>query len=113
MAFIFFDIFDVQGLNPHGAWPEGMKSQTPDGYDFYRTLGPLSNVNKEYFKGERPFWTELTEHPNYDEYWQSRNILPHLNKTKPATLIVGGWYDTEDLYGPLATYHRSADCLLT
>jgi len=104
MAFIFFDIFDVQGLNPHGAWPEAMELHTPDGYDFYRKLGPLSNVNKEYFKGERPFWTELTQHPNYDEYWQSRNILPHLNKTKPATLVVGGWYDTEDLYGPLATY---------
>jgi len=104
MAFIFFDIFDVQGLPPHGAWPEAMKLHTPDGYDFYRKLGPLSNVNKDYFKGERPFWTELTQHPNYDEYWQSRNILPHLNKTKPATLVVGGWYDTEDLYGPLATY---------
>ena len=104
MAFIFFDTFDKLREKPHEAWPEGMKSITPDGYDFFRQLGPLSNVNKNYFKGKRPFWNELTLHPNYDEYWQAKNILPHLKKTKPATLVVGGWYDTEDLYGPLSTY---------
>lgn len=104
MAFIFFDTFDKLRDKTHTAWPEGMKSITPDGYDFFRKLGPLSNVNKDHFKGKRPFWNELTEHPNYDDYWQARNILPHLKKTKPATLVVGGWYDTEDLYGPLSTY---------
>ncbi|WNC69988.1 CocE/NonD family hydrolase [Thalassotalea nanhaiensis] len=104
MAFIFFDIFDKRPEQPHAAWPEEMKPVTPDGYEFFRNLGPLSNVNKHYFKGSRPFWNELTEHPNYDDYWQQRNILPHLKKVKPATLVVGGWYDTEDLYGPLATY---------
>lgn len=104
MAFLFFDTFDKQREGTHGHWPEGMKKETTDGYDFFLKLGPLSNVNKKYFHGKRPFWNELTEHPNYDEYWQSRNILPHLKKVKPATLVVGGWYDTEDLYGPLSTY---------
>lgn len=104
MAFLFFDTFDKQREKPHAHWPEGMKRETTDGYDFFLKLGPLSNVNKKYFHGKRPFWNELTEHPNYDEYWQARNILPHLNKVKPATLVVGGWYDTEDLYGPLETY---------
>ena len=104
MAFLFFDTFDKQLDKPQAHWPKGMKKVTPDGYDFFLKLGPLSNVNKDYFKGERPFWNELTEHPNYDDYWQSRNVLPHLNKVKPATLVVGGWYDTEDLYGPLSTY---------
>lgn len=104
MAFLFFDTFDKQLDKPQAHWPKGMDKATPDGYDFFLKLGPLSNVNKNYFHGERPFWNELTEHPNYDEYWQSRNVLPHLNKVKPATLVVGGWYDTEDLYGPLSTY---------
>ncbi|MDO9192250.1 MAG: CocE/NonD family hydrolase, partial [Undibacterium sp.] len=44
------------------------------------------------------------QHPNYDSYWQSRNLLPHLKNIKAAVLTVGGWYDTEDLYGPLQTY---------
>lgn len=104
MAFIFFDTFDKQRDGEFEYWPEKMKSQTPDGYEFFKSLGPLSNVNKDYFNGERPFWNELTEHPNYDDYWKSRDVLQHLSNTKPATLVVGGWYDTEDLYGPLYTY---------
>lgn len=106
MAFIFFDTFDKQREGQFAYWPEGMDSTTPDGYEFFRKLGPLSNVNKKYFNGERPFWNELTEHPNYDEFWQKRDVLQHLDNVKPATLIVGGWYDTEDLYGPLATYQK-------
>ncbi|NMM42475.1 CocE/NonD family hydrolase [Pseudoalteromonas arctica] len=106
MAFIFFDTFDKQREGQFAYWPEGMDATTPDGYEFFRKLGPLSNVNKKYFNGERPFWNELTEHPNYDEFWQKRDVLQHLDNVKPATLIVGGWYDTEDLYGPLATYQK-------
>ncbi|MBC3766054.1 CocE/NonD family hydrolase [Neptunicella marina] len=105
MAFIFFDTFDKQRDGQFEYWPERMKLDTPDGYEFYRDLGPLSNVNDKYFHGERPFWNELTEHPNYDDYWKARNVLQHFKDVKPATLVVGGWYDTEDLYGPLATYN--------
>ncbi len=43
-------------------------------------------------------------HPNYDEFWKKRNVLPHLTDIKPAVLVVGGWFDAEDLYGPLKTY---------
>lgn len=104
MAFIFFDTFDKQREGEFSYWPEGMKSETPDGYQFFRNLGPLTNVNDKYFHKERPFWNEVIQHPNYDDYWQSRDVLQHLTNTKPATLVVGGWYDTEDLYGPLYTY---------
>jgi uncharacterized protein len=41
---------------------------------------------------------------NYDEYWQARNILPHLKNIKAAVMTVGGWFDAEDLYGALNTY---------
>ena len=104
MAFLFFDSFDAPRDGPQATGAERRKLHTPDGYQFYRELGPLSNVNAKYFHGERPFWNELTEHPNYDEYWQARNVLQHFDDVKPATLVVGGWYDTEDLYGPLSTY---------
>ena len=104
MAFIFFDTFDKQRDGQFAYWPKGMDQVTPDGYQFFKDLGPLTNVNEDYFNGERPFWNEIIAHPNYDDYWQSRDLLQHLSKTKPATLVVGGWYDTEDLYGPLYTY---------
>ena len=104
MAFIFFDTFDKQRDGQFAYWPKGMDQVTPDGYQFFKDLGPLTNVNEDYFNGERPFWNEIIAHPNYDDNWQSRDLLQHLSKTKPATLVVGGWYDTEDLYGPLYTY---------
>jgi hypothetical protein len=64
----------------------------------------MSNVNRRYFQEEIPFWNEMTAHPNYDGFWQSRNILPHLKNITADVMVVGGWFDTEDLYGPLRTY---------
>jgi putative CocE/NonD family hydrolase len=46
----------------------------------------------------------LKEHPDYDEFWQKRGIIQHLENIKPAVMVVGGWFDAEDLYGPLTTY---------
>lgn len=77
---------------------------TPDGYDFYLRLGPLSNVNAKYFKRDIPFWNEIMRHGVYDSFWQSRNLRPHLNNVKPAIMTVGGWYDAEDLFGTLGVY---------
>jgi predicted acyl esterase len=43
-------------------------------------------------------------HSSYDDFWQKRGILQHLKDIKPAVMTVGGWFDAEDLYGPLNTY---------
>ncbi len=92
---------------------------TDDQYQFFLDAGPLENLNSffEYGLKDEPsmapdgmtddyFWNELKEHPNYDELWQSRGLIQHLDKSKShvATMIVGGWFDAEDLYGPLETY---------
>lgn len=74
-----------------------------DAYEFHMELGPLKNVTEKIYK-DNFFWQQIVEHPNYDDFWQKRSILPHLNNIKPAVLTVGGWYDAEDLYGPLNTY---------
>lgn len=75
----------------------------PDGYDFYLNLGSLKNVTDKYHY-DNFFWKEIVEHPNYDEFWQKRNLLPHLKKVNHAVMTVGGWYDAEDLYGSLNIY---------
>ncbi|MEM6865147.1 MAG: CocE/NonD family hydrolase, partial [Bacteroidota bacterium] len=92
---------------------------TEDQYQFFLDSGPLQNLNAffEYETADTPkirpegvtddyFWNELKEHPNYDELWQSKGIIQHLKDVKShvATMIVGGWFDAEDLYGPLETY---------
>ena len=85
-------------------WGERFDHGTPDGYQFFMDLGPLKNVDDRFFKGGVPFWNKLVEHPNYDTFWQVRNILPHLRNVAPAVMTVGGWFDSEDLYGPLKIY---------
>ena len=85
-------------------WPERFAHGTPDGYQFFLEMGPLHNANDRYFHHEIPFWDAVTTHPNYDSFWQARNILPHLKNVAPAVMTVGGWFDAEDLYGPLQIY---------
>jgi uncharacterized protein len=77
---------------------------TPDGYDFFLRLGPLASVDAKYFKGRNMFWNDLVAHPTYDEFWQARNLRPHLKNIKPAVLTVGGWFDAENLFGVLEAH---------
>jgi uncharacterized protein len=77
---------------------------TEDGYKFYLNMGSVQNANERYFKYANPYWNQMIEHPNYDSFWKERNILPHLQNIKPAVLVVGGWFDAEDLAGTLKTF---------
>jgi uncharacterized protein len=79
------------------------KEPVPDGYEFHLKKGPLKNITKEYYS-DNFFWQQIVEHPNYDDFWQKRSILPHLKDVKHAVMTVGGWFDAEDLYGPLNIY---------
>ncbi|MBI4471160.1 MAG: CocE/NonD family hydrolase [Acidobacteria bacterium] len=78
---------------------------TPDGYRFFLNVGPVSNINERYFQYSVPTWNEYMEHPNYDDYWKQQNPLRFLKNVKHAVLNVAGWFDAEDFYGPLETYH--------
>ena len=86
-----------------GTW-KGIDFPTQDGYKFYLNyLGPLKNVNN-FYQNKVPFWNEMMKHESYDEFWKIRNLRPHLKNIKPAVLVVGGWFDAENLYGALQTY---------
>ncbi len=74
---------------------------TPDGYNFFLGLGPLGALDPGLFGLESGFWKEVLTHDRYDSYWQARNIRPHMKNLRPAMLTVGGWFDAEDLLGPL------------
>ena len=108
-AFNFFTVFDPPRSGPTTEWGEPFDLGTPDGYQFFMDLGSLKNANERCFKGRVAFWNKIVEHPNYDEFWQSRNILPHLTNVAPAVMTVGGWFDSEDLYGPLKIYRAIED----
>lgn len=80
-----------------------------DGYNYFLNLGGLKEVADSYEKGlgmRIEFWDEMMKHPNYDDFWKERNILPKLKSIRCATMTVGGWYDNEDLFGALRTYQH-------
>ncbi|WP_299522412.1 CocE/NonD family hydrolase [uncultured Lutibacter sp.] len=101
------------------SWYKMPDIKTQDQYQFFLDAGPLSNLNS-YFQNKKLddpslqvdektddfFWEELKEHPNYDEVWQRKGILQHLKNIKShvATMVVGGEFDAEDLYGAIETY---------
>ena len=77
---------------------------TPDGYDFYLSLGSLANVDEKYFKHKQPFWLQNIDNTTYTDFWKARSIWKYLIGIKPAVMTVGGWFDQEDPQGPLRMY---------
>jgi putative CocE/NonD family hydrolase len=82
----------------------GFNHGTQDGYYFFKQLGPLENANKMYLNYEIPFWNDLMAHSEYDSFWKERNALQHFKGIKAATLVVGGLFDAENLYGAINLY---------
>ncbi|HET7208512.1 MAG TPA: CocE/NonD family hydrolase [Terriglobales bacterium] len=77
---------------------------TEDGYQFFLNMGPLSNADRLFFKGSNPLWNDQVAHTTYDSYWKQRSLPPHLHNIHCAVLTVGGWFDAEDLEGPLSVF---------
>jgi putative CocE/NonD family hydrolase len=78
---------------------------TQDNYDFHLRTGPLKNFMK--LTGDSiAFWKDIFAHPNYDDWWKARNTrnqVQHIPSTV-NTLVVGGLFDAEDLFGAWNTY---------
>jgi len=77
---------------------------TPDGYDFYLRMGSLANANEKYFKNESVYWRENIDNTTYNDFWKVRSVWKYFKGIRPAVLTVGGWFDAEDLQGPLRTH---------
>lgn len=103
--FRFYMGFKARGNEPSPPKPAlPFDWGTVDGYEFFLNLGSLANADEKYFKGTQPYWKLNIEHTNYDDVWKSRAIWKYLSNVKPATMVVGGWYDTEDPQGPLRQF---------
>lgn len=102
--FNFFWAFENQPEDPLHEPGKSWNFTSRDGYEFFLRLGPLRNTEEKLFKGRVPAWRDFLEHPDYDAWWQARNIRPHLKGITCAVMTVGGWFDGEDLFGALETY---------
>jgi hypothetical protein len=78
---------------------------TPDSYKFYLNAGNIANLDKLYLKGSNWLFNDQVKHWTYDSYWQARDLSRHMKNVHCAVLVVGGWYDAEDLSGPYKTFY--------
>jgi len=82
----------------------GFDFGTPDSYRFYLNAGSLAEMEAKNLKGSNWLYVDQMKHDTYDDYWQSRDLSRHMKNVKCAVLVVGGWYDAEDLSGPYKTF---------
>src|SRR5262249_45402761 len=91
-------------------YKEAFEYESKDAYSFYKNLVPLKRTNGNmYFNKKAKIWNEYMEHDTYDAFWKARNLRAHLKNIKPAVLVVGGWFDAEDLFGSLNTFKSIRD----
>ncbi len=74
-----------------------------DDYFFQLGLGPLRNVTARQY-ADNAWWRAMVAHPNYDAFWRARALPARLRGVAHPVLVVGGWFDAENLYGTLAAY---------
>ncbi len=107
-SFTFQTFFGLPRPQPTPNQFKGFEMGTPDGYAFFLREGTLAQLRQKYLKDQNKFWNDVFNHGSYDEFWQARTPLPHLKNNFKASgaamLTVGGWFDAEDLYGPLHVY---------
>ena len=104
--FMFMNYFGKERSGPTEDYGASVfASKINDVYQFFLNLGPIKNSQStKYFNHRSYIWNEYLAHDSYDHYWEKRNIRPHLKNIKIPTLVVGGWFDAEDLFGSLHTY---------
>jgi len=100
----FFNFFGRPRPQPTAVGTQVGDAPTPDGYEWAMRLGALTNLNPRMYHDSVAFWDSIVAHPTWDGFWAARSGRPHLVNLKPAMLWVGGWFDTENLWGALHAY---------
>lgn len=103
-AFNFYSWFGWPRPAPKSAPDPFFDQGTPDEYDFFLRMGALRNANERFLHDSVAFWNTLMSNGQWNDFWARRSVMPHLKNLRPAVLVVGGWFDTENLYGALNSY---------
>jgi putative CocE/NonD family hydrolase len=80
---------------------------TKDMYAYYLKMGTLAKLDSP-AGGTNAYFHDQVIHTTYDPYWQARNISAHMHGVTAAVMEVGGWFDAEDLSGPVKIFHAIA-----
>jgi putative CocE/NonD family hydrolase len=77
-----------------------------DEYDEELAAGSAGEEARSHGLEQAGFWTKILAHPAYDSFWQDQAMDKLLAKEPLAvpTMLVGGLWDQEDIYGAPAVY---------
>jgi len=77
-----------------------------DAYDFFLHSGSFAAAAQRDDVDKLPTGLAFLQHPAYDEFWHARGLQWHLNQPTVPTLLVGGFWDQEDMFGPQEAYAK-------
>lgn len=77
---------------------------TSDSYQFYLQAGNVASLDR-FFTASTRLWDDQFKNDTYDDYWKARDLSQHMKNVRCAVLVVGGWFDAEDLMGPYRTFY--------
>jgi hypothetical protein len=101
----FYAPFFAPQKNPLTTEPKPtFKFPTKDMYAYYLRMGTIANLDSP-AGGTNPYFHDQVIHTTYSDYWQTRSLTPHMHGVDAAVLEVGGWFDAEDLAGPVNLFH--------
>ena len=77
-----------------------------DDYAYYLKGGSADAIARAHGVDKMGFYQKLLQHPAYDSYWQAQAMDKVLGSRPISvpTMLVGGLWDQEDLYGAPAVY---------
>lgn len=79
----------------------GLRTE-PDESTFFTRNGTRAALSS--MLAPNVFWEEMAAHPDYDEWWQARDLRRACHNVRPAVLVVGGTFDAEDCFGAWNLY---------
>ena len=78
-----------------------------DAYDYFLKAGSFAAAAASQSGLDKlPTGQDFLDHPVYDKFWRARAVESHLNHVTVPTLMVGGQWDQEDMWGPQEAYSK-------
>lgn len=75
-----------------------------DVYTDFLAVGTFKDVDNMVQDTTETMWNHIKNHPDFDDFWKERDARTSCYNLKPAMLVVGGHFDSEDCYGPWGLY---------
>ena len=75
-----------------------------DAYDFFLSKRNFEGAMAAVKSDALPTVQDIIAHPSYDAFWRDRALQRKLGRADVPILLLGGWYDQEDMWGPQGAY---------